>query len=252
MIIVIVAIFGLIIGSFLNAVIYRLHSGQSIVSDRSRCIYCHHELAAKDLIPIFSFIWLRGRCRYCQGSISWQYPIIELTTALSFALLAYNYNLQPINYNLFFALVFICFLIVIGVFDFKHFLILDKVVYPALLLGVVWQVFFGKILDGLLAALIIAGFFAVQYFISKGRWIGFGDVKFGLFLGMVFGVKLGLVMVLLGYFIGALTGLILIFLGKKHLGSKLPFGSFLSISGIIVLIWGERILNWYLGLIGIN
>jgi prepilin signal peptidase PulO-like enzyme (type II secretory pathway) len=130
-------------------------------------------------------------------------------------------------------------------------LILDKVVYPALILAIVKSIWFGTLIDGLLGALILSGFFALQYYISQGRWIGFGDVKLGLVLGMWFGWKLGLILLLLAYFIGAIVGLVLILNKKRKMGSELPLGSFLSISAIIVMVYGEGILQWYLGLLGL-
>src|SRR5262249_11334368 len=105
--------------------------------------------------------------------------------------------------------------------------------------------------DGVAAALIIAGFFAIQFYVSKGRWIGFGDVKLGLFLGCLLGIKLGLIMLLIAYWLGAVSGLILVGLGKKNLGSKLPFGSFLSLSAIIIILYGQLISNWYFRLLGL-
>src|SRR5690348_14510843 len=123
----IIFIFGLIVGSFLNALIHRLDSGESMTRDRSRCVYCHHVLGAGDLIPLVSYIWLRGRCRYCGQTISWQYPLIELLTGTGFMLAFWQVGLV---WQLIPACVFIAFLIVVGMFDYRHFLILDKVVYP--------------------------------------------------------------------------------------------------------------------------
>ena len=251
MTILFIFVLGLIVGSFLNAVIHRLHSGESVVSDRSRCVHCHHVLTSADLIPIFSFVWLGGKCRYCQKPISWQYPIIELTTAVTIVLLAQNFEFRISNFEFWYQVVFASTLIVIGVFDFKHYLILDRVVYPALGLAIVWSIVNGHLVNSLLGAITISGFFALQYFISRGRWIGFGDVKFGLFLGMLFGVKLGLTMLFISYLLGAFVGLGLILAGRKNLGSRLPFGSFLAISAIITMLYGPALLGWYLGLIGL-
>ena len=263
MTLVFIFIFGLIIGSFLNAVIFRLKSGESFLFTRSHCPFCKHELAAKDLVPLFSFLMLKGRCRYCGKRISWQYPIVELATALSFVLLALNLQFTIYNLQFFVTLVFICFLIVIAVFDYKHYLILDKVVFPALALAIIWNIYLdlsthyplptthSHFVSGLLGALVVAGFFAAQYYLSGGRWIGFGDVKLGLFLGSLFGFKFGLVMLVIAYFMGAVVGLSLIALNRKTLGSKLPFGVFLSISAIIMVLYGDRITNWYFHLIGL-
>jgi prepilin signal peptidase PulO-like enzyme (type II secretory pathway) len=252
MIVAIVAGLGLIVGSFLNAAIHRLHSGQSIIKDRSRCPHCGHLLGFIDLIPVISFFYLGGRCAYCHKKISWQYPAIEIITAITFVLLAFNYGLRVTDYGFWLQMVFICLLIVIGVFDFKHFLILDKLVFPALVIAVVASVLRGTLVDSLVGSLLVSIFFAIQYFVSKGRWIGFGDVKFGLFLGALLGVKAGLAMLLLAYILGSITGLGLIAFGRKSLGSKLPFGSFLSVSAIITMLYGDLLVEWYLNLIGIG
>lgn len=281
MTLLLVFIFGLIIGSFLNAVIFRLHSGESFVNGRSHCIHCKRELRVLDLVPLFSFIYLRGRCRYCHKKISWQYPIIELATALTFILLARNFQFFPpqssifnvggipllavtiSNFQFWFQLVFTSILIVIAMFDLKHYLILDKVIFPAMGLSLIYNVyldlslkqsFFGwhsMFVLGLLSGLGLAAFFALQFLISRGRWIGFGDVKLGFLLGLILGWPQSLAALILAYFSGALVGLSLIALGKKQLSSKLPFGTFLGFSAIIITIWGQPMVHWYLKLIGL-
>lgn len=248
--IIIYIILGLIVGSFLNALIHRLATGESIAHGRSKCPSCGHELAPVDLVPVLSFIYLAGKCRYCGKKISWQYPIVELVTAVSFFLVAMNYGSQIGDYRLWFQLVFVCFFIVIAVFDLKHYLILDKVLLPAGILALIFAVINGELINGLLGVLIISGFFAAQFYISKGHWIGFGDVKFGIVLGLLFGMSKGLILLFLSYCAGAAVGLILIAMGRKHLSSRLPFGTFLSFCGIIILLYGDMILQWYLNLIG--
>jgi len=252
MLLALLFIFGLIVGSFLNATIHRLWTGQSIAFDRSACPHCGHVLRATDLIPLLSFVFLKGRCRYCGKKISWQYSIVELFTALSFSLLGLRYGLQITNYGLWFGLIFISFLILIAVFDLKHYLILDKVLFPAIALAFVWSIIADHLINSLFGVLIISGFFAVQYFYSRGRWIGFGDVKLGVFLGLIFGVSMGLMLLFLSYCLGALVGLVLIGLGYKTLGSRMPFGTILGFSAIIMLLVGTQILDLYLRLVGLS
>ena len=237
-------IFGLIIGSFLNVVIYRLFHGGSIFFSRSACPFCHRSLTPWELVPVLSFICLRGRCHTCKRKISWRYPAVELITAITFFLLAQNFLFWP-------QFVFASFLIVIAVFDLKHYLILDKVLWPAILLAVLVNLGSGSFWNGLFSGLGLAGFFLAQYFISQGRWIGFGDVKLGLLLGLILGWPQVLVGAALAYFSGALVGIGLIAWGKKQFSSKLPFGTFLAFSAIIVMIWGQSIVKWYLNLIGL-
>ncbi len=261
MIFTIYFIFGLIVGSFLNAVIFRLHKKKSFVSGRSECMKCHTTLQPMDLIPLFSFIFLKGRCRYCSTKLSWQYPAVEFGTALVFGLLAVHGG-EVASLLLFRNIIFAAVLIVIAVYDWKHYLILDKVVFPSLVLSLVlaialdWSLgytflsFSSFTLGGVLTGLLISGFFLFQYVISKGTWIGFGDVKLGLLLGLILGWPEGLLSLFVAYIIGALFGLVLIAMNKKQMSSRLPFGTFLSFSAIITLIYGDSILNWYLTLLG--
>ncbi|MBI4049764.1 MAG: prepilin peptidase [Candidatus Doudnabacteria bacterium] len=249
MVIVIVIVSGLIIGSFLNAAIFRLHSGQSILFDRSKCPNCKHVLGIWDLVPVLSFLFLKGRCRYCRSKISWQYPIIELATALVFVLLFWNMEYGIWNMELWFQAIFACFFILIAVYDYKHYLILDKVLVLLFAISLGYNIYQGKLAEGLLMGAGFAAFFLLQYFLSSGRWIGMGDIKFGFVLGNMFGY-LSLIVLLLAYLGGALLGLILIAAGRKALSSRLPFGTFLSASAIMTLLYGDKILAWYLDLIG--
>jgi prepilin signal peptidase PulO-like enzyme (type II secretory pathway) len=251
---------GLVIGSFLNVIIHRLYAGGSVLLGRSHCVHCKKELAAYDLIPVISFFLLRGRCRNCKKKISWQYPIVELITAVVFILFALNTKYSILNTEVAFSLFFACSFIVIAVFDWKHYLILDKVIFPLIGLAAVFSVIRdianhsfglnGHFIPGLLAGLGLVLFFGFQYFVSQGRWIGFGDVKFGFLLGMVLGWPLSLCMLMMAYFSGAIIGVMLIALGKKEISSQVPFGTFLGFSAIITMLYGEQITNWYLRLIG--
>ncbi|MBI4054010.1 MAG: prepilin peptidase, partial [Candidatus Doudnabacteria bacterium] len=195
---------GLVIGSFLNAVIFRLRYSRSLLG-HSACPDCGHRLGAIDLVPIVSFVWLRGRCRFCRRPISWQYPLVELTTGLVF-LLAFRHNLSQLAWGLSgefvfftaFELIAVALLILIFVYDLKYFLIPDVFV----ILGVVGSLLFRilaekSLADGLYGVLVVSGFFGFLYLVSSGKWIGFGDVKLGLFLGLLLGVRLSLVMLML-------------------------------------------------------
>ena len=130
---VIVFIFGLIVGSFLNCVVYRLEQDSSFLGGRSFCPLCKHKLSWRDLIPVFSFLILKGKCRYCQQKISWQYPLVELVTGFLF-FLVFHYTRYDIPYIVY-GLIITAFLIIIFVYDLKHYLIPDKVIYPAILVS---------------------------------------------------------------------------------------------------------------------
>ncbi|HYC80065.1 MAG TPA: prepilin peptidase [Candidatus Binatia bacterium] len=251
------AVFGLVVGSFLNVAINRTKLSQSF-GGRSHCPRCKHELSVWDLVPVLSFIFLGGRCRYCGKNISVQYPLVELLTATVFFCLA---TLGVPLWELLFLWIISAVLIVIAVYDLKHFLILDKFVFTGLVIAVLYAISrdyaYGcqfpmncATISGLVGAVIISGFFYLQHLISKGRWIGFGDVKFGLFMGMTAGFPVGVLSLFLAYMSGAVIGMFLVSLQKKELGSRMPFGTFLASATIFGLIYGHRLLDWYLELIG--
>lgn len=260
-------VFGTIIGSFLNALIYRLHSGESITATSSRCPNCGHNLAWTDLIPVVSFFWLKRRCRYCQKPISWQYPVVELVTGLAFALI-YVHNVIPAQagiqwipgasprmtgyMELLFQFVFASFLIVIFVYDLKHYLILDKVVFPAAALAGGYQLWQGDFWPAVAGAAGLAGFFGLLYVVSRGRWIGLGDMKLGAFLGFLVPWPQTLVVFFVAYFVGALVSVILLLAQKKKMRDQLPFGTFLTFAAFIAMLWGEPIIKWYFHLIGLG
>ena len=255
MIYLFIFILGLIIGSFLNAVIYRMHSGDSIVKGHSHCPQCQHQLGVKDLIPVFSWLWLRGKCRYCQAKISWQYPLVELATAILFVL-GYFVLVAPVVMVSFivwlsylYYLIAISFLIVIFVFDHQHGLILDVVSLPLIVIAILFTIFLGQdILMYLLAGLVGFAWFGWQYAISKGNWIGGGDLRLGLAMGLLLGWPKIIFALFMAYIVGAIVGVYLLATKKKDRQSQIPFGTFLSAATIITWLWGGLLWQWYMGL----
>jgi len=270
-----VFLFGLAIGSFLNCVIYRLEKKQSFLKGRSYCPHCKHILSWQDLIPVFSFLILRGKCRYCGKKISLQYPLVELFTGLLFVFLL-NYelgirNYEIFNFNFIFNFLFLIlnslFLILIFVYDLKHYIIPDKVIYPAILLTLVFRAwdlighwplgleaklpFQVGILNYLLSGLGAGAFFLFIVLISRGKWMGVGDIKLALLIGLLLGYPKALLALFLAFLIGAIIGLGLIILKKKTIKSELPFGPFLILGIYLALFFGEKIINWYLNLFSI-
>ncbi len=254
--------FGCIIGSFLNVVILRLPQEKTL-SGRSACPSCGHVLSPFELVPLFSFVFLLGKCRNCRKRISWRYFLIELFTGLMFlsAWLIFGHNNVLEALFLIKSLLLISIFIVVFIIDFEHYLILDKVVFPSIIIITVLNfaisaiqgnplsinaIFIRGILGAILAAL---PFFAIWYF-SKGLWMGFGDVKLALLLGAAFGGALAAANIMLAIFLGGLVSILLMAFRHKTLNSKVPFGTFLSIAGIATIFFGERILNWYLRLLG--
>jgi len=244
-------LFGLIIGSLLNCIIYRLEEGKSFLFVRSYCPHCKHNLSWQDLIPAFSFIALRGKCRYCQKPISFQYPLVEMATGLIFVLI-FSFQFSAAT---FYWLISACFLIIIFVFDLKHYIIPDKVIFPAILISAIWYTIalifldiysWQEVLKAFFSAFGAAAFFLLLVLISKGKWMGIGDIKLAFFMGLLTGWPNILVALILAYFIGAIVGIALIFLKKKSLKAEVPFGPFLVAGTFIALFWGEKIIYWYL------
>lgn len=255
----IIFILGLSVGSFLNCLIYFLEKGRSSLKGRSFCPKCKHQLKVQDLIPFFSFFILKGKCRYCREKISWQYPSVELTTGIIFFLIAYNF--PNFLFSTFYFLISI-FLVVIFVYDLKHYIIPDKIVYPAIgavffyqifrslesvnwdLLGI-WNLEFG-ILNPILTAISVSALFLAIVLLSQGRWMGVGDVKLAFLMGLFLGFPDIIVALFSAFLFGAIIGLGLIFFGKKTIKSELPFGPFLVSGTFLALFWGKLIINWYL------
>ena len=241
-----VFLLGTIVGSFLNCIIYRLEIGKSFLGGHSFCPDCKHELVWYDLIPILSFLMLKGKCRYCQKPISIQYPLVELVTALLFVLIFNSQNLLNTSYLLLIA----SFLIIIFVYDFKHYIIPDKVIFPAIATAFIYNLLNTKylILNAFPAALGASGFFLAIYLASKGEWLGFGDVKLSFLMGFILGFPNILVALFFAFFTGAIIGLILIAQSKKTLKSMVPFGPFLVFGTFLAMFYGELIINWYCNL----
>ncbi|PIW75341.1 MAG: hypothetical protein CO002_02580 [Candidatus Portnoybacteria bacterium CG_4_8_14_3_um_filter_44_10] len=332
-------ILGLCVGSFLNAAIYRLEKGESIIfkkkkknsillpSDegrhpkgggvlkdekcipttpppapssteegagrtlaRSHCPHCSHILKWYDLIPVLSFLFLRGRCRYCNKKISFQYPVVEIATGIIFVLIfaeISNYqflisNQLPIsNFQflipLFYWPYIASVLIIIFVYDLRYYIIPDKILFPMIVASIVYHV-----LSIMLAtnralyiihntlyyaggAVIASGFFLALVLISRGKWMGMGDVKLAFLMGLVLGWPDILVALFSAFMSGAVVGVGLILAsisgrptsnGRRtskdwhySLKSQIPFGPFLVAGTFIALFWGERIVGWYWGIL---
>ena len=242
-------VFGLIIGSFLNVVIYRHNTGMTL-GGRSMCFSCGKQLQWFELVPLFSFLFLRGKCSVCKSKISWQYPAVELATGLLF-LGAY---LTVSNvYLLAYLLLQLSLLVVISVYDFRHKIIPDTFSYAfaGLALVKVVVVFilnqnFSALLYGVAAGLVCFLPFAALWYFSKGKWMGFGDAKLALGIGWFLGIKDAPVAILLAFWIGALVGIAMIVYShiegfsrgqkKVTMKSEMPFGPFL-ILGLLIMIF---------------
>jgi len=238
------------VASFHNVCIDRLPSSQSLLFPASHCVSCRPRLAIKDLIPVFSYLWLRGRCRYCQASIPRRLLWVEIGTGLLFGYLYWHYGL---SLELAVTAVYCCLFIVLMVIDLEHGLILNKVVYPAMAVALLINVFLSQseIVPGITQSAtgggIGLGLFLLIVLISRGG-IGWGDVKMAALIGLVTGFPLVFVALLLAVVVGGLVAGILLLLKIKRRKEAIPFAPFLSLATIITLLWGNNILNWYLGL----
>ena len=263
---------GFCIGSFLNCVIYRIEEDKSFLKGRSFCPNCKHKLNWLDLFPVFSFLLLGGKCRYCKIKISWQYLFVEIFTAVVFLLIFSKVGVIPnltgnprfaqvlwipafagMTTNLLFLFYIASSLIVISVYDLKHYLIPDNVLLPAVIISLLYKVAVNFSLDYVLnlflAVLISSGFFFILWLVSGGKWMGFGDVKLAILLGILLGWPNILVALFLAFFLGAIVGVALLIFKKTKMKSEIAFGPFLILGTFLAMFWGQNIINWYLNLV---
>jgi len=234
-------ILGASVGSFLNCVIYRLETGESFLSGRSFCPKCKHTLGFWDLIPILSFIFLKGKCRYCKEKISIQYPLVEIFTAFSFVFGFFFFK----GISLLLFLVFSSLLILAFVFDLKRYEIPDLILYSLVLVSFLFLLFnfFSKKISffEILFSLIPVLFFFSIIFLSKEKLMGWGDFYLLLSLALFLGWPNILSAIFFAVIFGAIFGTILIFLSKKTLKSQIPFAPFLAL-GFFASILIEKVL----------
>ena len=253
-----IAIFllGLIIGSFLNVCICRLPKRISIVASRSACPACGTTLKPRDLVPVLSYLFLGGRCRYCKAKISVQYPLVEALTGALYVLLYVRFGLVwPLSVYL----ALVSLLIAISAIDISHMEIPDGLVIAGLVVGgaqlaaSIFTPYFGAwysyvigFFAGGLPLLLIALF--CTYALKKDA-IGGGDIKLMAFCGLVIGRKLVITAYLIGIVAGAIFGLLLMALSKRKGSDAIPFGPFLSLGVVLSLFFGDVLIDWYLGLL---
>ncbi len=244
--IVIIALFGLSWGSFLNVVIYRLPRGLSIIHPPSFCPHCQSRIRFYDNIPLLSYIILKGKCRACKSRISLTYLLVELITPLSFILLHIYHSL-----SLFFfaSCLFSSLLIVLAFIDYSHQILPDEITLPGLLFGVTYSLFRKdlNLTQSLTGAVVGAGFllfmYGAYYVLRKKEGLGMGDVTMMLMIGSYLGWKGALLTLIIASFSGAAWGVFLILIKKKSLQFSLPFGTFLSPGAYLSLLFGQRIIT---------
>jgi leader peptidase (prepilin peptidase)/N-methyltransferase len=246
---VVAALFGACIGSFLNVVIYRLPLGQSIVSPPSRCPQCGYRLKWYDNLPIFGWLLLGGRCRNCKNPISIQYPLVELITALLFVLVVWATPLGPLMVS---RLLFVCILIALFGIDLEHQILPNSITLPGIVAGVLmsfiappgWR---DALLGVLLGAGILYAIAGAYYLWRREEGLGMGDVKMLAMIGAFLGWKAVLVTMVLSSFSGAVIGLALIAAQRGGMKLALPFGTFLALGALVAMFAGAPLVTWYAG-----
>ena len=277
---------GVFVGSFLNVVSDRVPAHESPLKGRSRCPHCNAKLAPLDLIPLLSYLLLRGKCRYCGKKISLYYPASEILTGVAFLAIAYYLNVFTqtnalVWFNFAYLATLASFLIVLFLTDIKYKLIPNRIVMPAIIFVLFfmiasfafiaissytqmkadpfgqyllqvgyWQSQMFYLLRSLLitifSALVLAGFFKLLIWATKGKGMGGGDVKLAFLVGLVNGFPLNVVAVVLAFVSGAAFSGILMLMRRKGLRDVIPFGPFLILGSVVAFIFGQQIFNWYL------
>ncbi len=245
----IILIYGLVIGSFLNVVIYRVPVGESIVRPPSHCGVCSQRLKALDLIPVVSYLFLRGRCRYCGTKISIRYPLVELMTGVLFLLCYYFFGIEL---KLLFVLVYVSLLITITLIDLDHQIIPDGLLIFGAIIAITekviqWLVLGNnlRIMDSLYGMLVGGGVFLLIAVVSSGG-MGGGDIKLMALLGFIFGLRSIVIIAMLAFITGAVISVLLLVTKIKSRKDPVPFGPFIALSALLVIFLEERIVYWYI------
>lgn len=245
MIYVLVGILGLIIGSFLNVLIYRLPRRESVVWPGSHCTSCAHKLNALDLVPVLSYVMLKGRCRYCGDKIAWRYPLVELLNAAGFMLICQQGGLSIKSLA---GCILTAVLIVVAFTDLDEGIIPDYITYPSMLIGLLMSPWTGGFKNAALGMVVYAGIFFLIALISRGG-MGGGDVKLGGVIGAFVGWPgTGLAMIIASL-LGGVWAAALLLRGKADRKTAVKFGPFMSLAAFVVFNYGQAILNAYMELI---
>lgn len=270
MFILILLILGLAMGSFVNALVWRLHEQSlpkkkraatdkdlSITTGRSMCPHCKHTLAWYDLLPVVSWLSLQGRCRYCHVPVSRQYPLVEMTTSTLFVISYVWWPLMLDNKGVWLLIIWLISLVALValvIYDLRWMLLPNRIVFPLIgvaSIGVLGDaLLFGGGLHALIMALaslgVAGGIFYVLFQISAGRWIGGGDVKLGFALGLLLGgAAEAFLMLFMASILGLLVSLPAVILKKSKFSNKVPFGPFLITATILVKLFGGAVISWY-------
>lgn len=247
-------ILGTLVGSFLGVCITRLPLGKSVVLPPSSCPFCEKRIGAIDLVPVLSYLWLRGKCRNCKARISGLYPAVEALTGAVYLLLYLKFSLTP---ELPVYMVLSSLLIIAAFTDLRHMIIPNGVIIAGLVLGTIqlaatvitsllepWHIYVIGLFAGALPLLLIS---VLGWLLLKKEVIGGGDIKLMAFCGLVIGWKLVIPAYLIGITAGALFGIVLLTAGRKKSSDLIPLGAFLALGVLISVFFGYELIDWYLG-----
>jgi leader peptidase (prepilin peptidase)/N-methyltransferase len=247
------AVLGLIVGSYLNVVVYRLPRGVSTVWPRSRCTSCGAVIGARDNLPLVSYLLLRGRCRHCRAPISWRYPAIEALTGLLFVGCFLRFGLSP---SALAAALFCCLMVILAAIDIEHMLLPDRITLPGIVVGLAlapWLPWAGGLKGAALGALLGGGILlaisGAWYLLRGEEGMGLGDVKMLALVGAFLGWKGVVVTLFVSTLTGAAVGLALARRSSAGLKAKVPFGTFLALGALVALFAGGPLVDAYLGLL---
>ena len=255
-------VIGVVIGSFLNVCIDRLPNKESLLFPPSHCPACQKRLAVKDLVPVFSFLFQRGRCRYCRAAIPRRVLGVEIGIGVLFALLYWHYGLS-VELGVF--AFYCCLFIVIMIIDLERGLILNKIVFPSMIAALLISIFLSGSISGFMMGNTIVlfppsiasagigvgigvGISLAIVLISRGG-MGLGDVKMAALIGLVIGYPMVFFTLIMAAIFGGVAAIVVLITRKKRRKETIPFGPALSVATIITLLWGMNILNWYLGVL---
>jgi len=267
MVFVIFLLLGLLVGSFLNVLVYRLRSAEELFWDRSKCPHCQHLIRWYDNVPVLSFVILKSRCRNCRQKISWQYPLVEILTGIIFAVIGQRF-FSPVDFSTWITTGYYLFisasLISIAVYDWLYLEIPSEVLWLAVAVSIAfglwadWNAWMNftlpvSILGGAVYSAVFAAFFAFTFFFilsvaSRERWMGMGDAYLAILLGLFVGWPKILLALFLAFFIGAVWGVALVVFKKKKMKSRLPFAPFMILGAFIAFFFYAPIINWYFSL----
>ncbi|MCE5221054.1 MAG: prepilin peptidase [Clostridium sp.] len=244
-----IGIWGLVIGSFLNVCIYRIPKEESIAFPPSHCAKCQHNLSSVDLVPVFSYIFLRGRCKYCNEKISIRYPFIESLNGILYLIIYLKFGLTLIALKY---CILVSILIVIGLIDYDTQFVYTSTTIFGGIVGVVFIIvqaamYKNEVLDLILGAVIGFGIIGLIVFLTRG--MGEGDIEIATVCGLFLGVKGILLGLFLAIIIGGIIGIIILALKLKETKEKIAFGPCIAIGSLISMLWGVEILKFYWNLL---